>query len=196
MDYIVQEGAFVFPQPSVCEALLQAYFEWFHPCFPIIDREEFSTLYTSKALSPLLLQATLFVATSHCSVQRLKTIGLRDLGQAKFNFYNRAKLLYDTDWEANKLTRLQALFLMSFWRDGPSGEKDTRHWLGAAISLAQTKGLHRSYVSLGSLLLLRLNHFRTRFFNAQSRQMKLQKRIWWSLYVRCLSMYKVYFSDI
>jgi hypothetical protein len=58
--------------------------------------------------------------------------------------YNRAKDLYDADYETDKITVSQALFLMSFWRAGPLLEKDTRHWLGAAISLAQTKGMHRS----------------------------------------------------
>jgi hypothetical protein len=42
IEQLTREGAFDFPEPAVCEMLLQAYFEWFHPCFPVVDRVEFS----------------------------------------------------------------------------------------------------------------------------------------------------------
>jgi hypothetical protein len=63
--------------------------------------------------------------------------------EARNTMYNYAKDIYDADYVTDKITVSQALFLMSFWRAGPLLEKDTRHWLGAAISLAQTKGMHR-----------------------------------------------------
>lgn len=55
---------------------------------------------------------------------------------------------------------------MSFWRAGALLEKDTRHWLSAAISLAQTKGLHRSAGK------------------AESKVAKLRRRVWWAIYTR------------
>jgi hypothetical protein len=74
----------------------------------------------------------------------MRRLGYHDRQEARNEMYNRAKDLYDADYETDKITVSQALFLMSFWRGGPLLEKDTRHWLGAAISLAQTKGMHRS----------------------------------------------------
>ncbi|KAN0122880.1 Fungal specific transcription factor domain containing protein [Hyaloscypha variabilis] len=150
LEYLTKEGAFTFPSSEICEVLLRAYFEWFHPCFPILDRYRFSVSYSSKSISALLLHSVLFVGATHCNE----------------NMYNRAKDLYDADYETDKITVSQALFLMSFWRAGPLLEKDTRHWLGAAISLAQTKGMHRSSST-------------STFVDA-----KLRKRIWWSLYIR------------
>jgi hypothetical protein len=141
---LIEDSAFTFPSDEICKVLFSAYFTWFHPCYPIIDRVSFSRLYQSKTISPLLLQAVLFVGTSHCSEKTLRDVGVLDRHSARSDFYNRAKSLYDADYNTDKVTVCQALFLMSFWRAGPLLEKDTRHWLGAAISLAQTKGMHRS----------------------------------------------------
>jgi hypothetical protein len=143
-ETLSNEGAFSFPPKDSCETLFRAYFTWFHPCFPIIERVGFYNSYTSKTTSPLLLQAVLFIGASYCTENILKGIGLSDRYDARSTFYNHAKDIYDADYETDKVTVCQALFLMSFWRAGPLLEKDTRHWLGAAISLAQTKGMHRS----------------------------------------------------
>jgi hypothetical protein len=86
--------------------------------------------------------------------------------RAKYIYYNRAKDIYDADYEPKKLVVIQALLLLSFWRAGALFEKDVRHWIGAAISLALTKALHRS--SGG----------------ARTATEKLCKRLWWSIYVR------------
>jgi hypothetical protein len=145
-ETLSREGAFSFPPQNICETLFRAYFSWFHPCFPIVERAGFYNSYISKTISPLLLQAVLFIGASYCTEDILKGIGVPDRHDARSTFYNHAKDIYDADYETDKVTVCQALFLMSFWRTGPLLEKDTRHWLGAAISLAQTKGMHRSLV--------------------------------------------------
>lgn len=142
VEQLMREGAFDFPDPPVCEMLLQAYFEWFHPCFPIVDRVEISESCNKKTISPLLLQSMLFIGASLCRDQALRDAGFHDRYETKFLFYDRAKDIFDADCETDSLSKLQALFLLSFWRSTPSHEKDTRYWLGAAISLAQTGGMH------------------------------------------------------
>jgi hypothetical protein len=146
-EYLLNEGAFTFANTEVCLSVLQAYFEWFHPCFPILDRFEIYKQHNFGHMSPLLFQAVLFIGASYCDDNTVHRMGFKDRPDAKQQLYNRAKALYDLDWENNKLTVLQSLFLISFWRAGPLNEKNTRYWLGAAISLAQTRGFHRSYVS-------------------------------------------------
>jgi len=166
IEYLTKDGAFTYPSNEVCEVLLGAYFEWFHPCFPIFDRHTFFNSYVTKTVSPLLFQAVLFVGATHCNEKVMKDLGFPSRQDARNQLYNHVKDIYDADYEADKVTVCQALILMSFWRAGPLLEKDTRHWLGAAISLAQSKGMHRSSST-------------TTFADA-----KLRKRIWWSLYVR------------
>ncbi|KFZ20450.1 hypothetical protein V501_00130 [Pseudogymnoascus sp. VKM F-4519 (FW-2642)] len=164
--YLVQEGAFSFPSNEAREVLLHAYFSWFHPCFPIVDRKTLYKSYTTKTISPLLLQSLLFVGASHCSEETLRQHGYPNRHDARSTLYNYAKDIYDADYEKDKITVSQSLFLMSFWRSGPLLEKDTRHWLGSAISLAQTQGMHRSLSAI----------------NVSNKT--LRKRIWWSIYVR------------
>ncbi|KAK9852150.1 hypothetical protein MYU51_008449 [Penicillium brevicompactum] len=122
-DRLTREGALQFPSSAICDTLLQAYFDWLHPCFPILDRPALQSSYQTGTLSPLLLQSILFIGS---------------------------------------------LFLLSFWRGSPTEERDVRFWLGAAISLAQKKGMH----VMSKLSFLNIN------------DQRVWKRIWWALYVR------------
>ncbi|KAK6217293.1 cutinase transcription factor 1 alpha [Colletotrichum tabaci] len=162
------EGVFSFPPRPAVETLLKAYFQWFHPCFPVVDEPDTWQKHREGRLSPLLLQAILFIAVIHCDEDALPALGFGGRHMAKWVFYNRAKDIYDVEFEPKKLTVIQSLFLMSFWRAGLLLEKDARHWLGAAISLAQTKALHRS----------------SRAAAPDQNTERLQRRLWWSIYTR------------
>ncbi|KAJ5549672.1 hypothetical protein N7461_004370 [Penicillium sp. DV-2018c] len=167
-DRLTRQGALVFPSPAICDILLQAYFDWLHPCFPVLDRPDIQSAYQGGTLSPLLLQSMLFIGVSLCSDAALSTTGFGNRYEAKEAIYERAKDIYDSGWETNTVTKLQSLFLLSFWRGSPTEERDVRFWLGAAISLAQKKGMH---------VMSKLQ-----FLNAKDQS--LWKRIWWALYVR------------
>ena len=161
------DGAFSLPEPaSVVQSLIGAYFRWFHPCFAVVDEEDIWNQYHAGTLSPLLLQAIIFVGVLHCEEATIQQLGLGNRHRVKYIFYNRAKDIYDVELETRKLTIIQALFLMSFWRAGALLEKDARHWLGAAITLAQTKALHRAAGQ------------------ADTPALRLQKRLWWAIYTR------------
>ncbi|KAH6973951.1 cutinase transcription factor 1 alpha [Ilyonectria destructans] len=161
------EGAFSFPPDAAIKMLLKVYFKWFHSCFAIVDEPDVWEQYEQGTISPLLLQSVLFIGVMHCHQNELQCVGLGSRNRAKYILYNRAKDLYDAGIESRALTVIQALFLMSFWRAGALLQKDTRHWLGAAVSLAETKGLHRASSQ-----------------GAGSKLQRLRKRMWWSLYIR------------
>ncbi|KAH9869478.1 hypothetical protein IAQ61_006684 [Plenodomus lingam] len=166
MKALQAEGAFSFPPAAVREELLKAYFQWFHPHFAIIDEADFWDLHRDGRVSPLLLQAMLFIGVIHCGEATLTSLGWGNRHRAKWLFYIRAKDIYDATYESNKIIVIQALFLMSFWRAGALLEKDARHWLGTAISLSQTRALHRS----GG--------------ETEGKMTRLTRRLWWALYVR------------
>lgn len=77
-------------------------------------------------------------------------------------------MLYDFDYESDRLVLVQALLLMTYWYDTPDDQKDTWHWMGVAISLAHTIGLHRNP---GTICM-------------SPAKQKLWKRIWWSCFMR------------
>ncbi|GAM86253.1 hypothetical protein ANO11243_042650 [Dothideomycetidae sp. 11243] len=166
LDYLRSKGVFTTPSDDICRLLLTSYFRWSHTSFPVINQIDFAAQYAKQAVPLLLMQAVLFVGATHCDDQAVSAAGYPDRHTAKSVFYNRAKDIYDADLESDPVTVIQALFLMSFWRGGPFEKKDTRHWLGAAITLAQTKAFHRA----------------TRGKSPQLDMLK--RRIWWSLYIR------------
>ncbi|KAM5380582.1 hypothetical protein ACJA88_004911 [Fusarium oxysporum] len=87
---------------------------------------------------------------------------------ARKSFFQKTRLLYDFDYESDRLVLVQALLLMTYWYETPDDQKDTWHWMGVAISLAHTIGLHRNPGSTSM---------------APAKQ-KLWKRIWWSCFMR------------
>lgn len=77
-------------------------------------------------------------------------------------------MLYDFDYESDRLVLVQSLLLMTYWYETPDDQKDTWHWMGVAISLAHTIGLHRNPATTSMPI----------------RKQKLWKRIWWSCFMR------------
>lgn len=140
------DGAFDFPTKDQCFPLLQAYFNWFHPCFPVLDRVDVASRFQDETLPPLLLQAILFIGAIYCSDDALRQLGLGDRLSAKAQFYNRGKLIFEAEWETDKAILLSSVFLLSFWRGCATEFKDVRYWLAIAITLAQSCGLHRRCV--------------------------------------------------
>lgn len=166
MEALQAEGAFSFPPSDARIALLEAFFQWFHPHFAVVDEADLWKSHRQGTISPLLLQAMLFIGVIHCEELTLRNLGWGNRHRARYIFYIRAKDIYDASYETNKLVVLQAVFLMSFWRAGALLEKDARHWLSVAISLAQNKALHRATG------------------DCDEKTAKLKRRIWWSVYIR------------
>lgn len=161
-------GAFELPPRAASDELVRLYFQLVHPAYPVFDRTEFIALYRQNKMSLLALHTIYFLALTVCSEATITAAGFADRLTARRAVYLRAKALYDTGYEKNKITVVAVLFLFGFWWEGPEDQKDSWHWLSAAVSLAQTLGMHRSTVHSG------MHH----------RQRSMLKRIWWSIYIR------------
>jgi len=136
-------GALSLPPKPVQDALLAAYFRWLHPALRLFDQHEFMHRLSEGRSSLLLLQAVFFVATIYVEDEVIQA-NYSSRRAAELMFFKRAKALYEVEHEGDSICIVQALFLMSFWWPGPTDRKDIGHWLGAAISLAQARGMHRS----------------------------------------------------
>ncbi|KAF5689917.1 cutinase transcription factor 1 beta [Fusarium circinatum] len=84
----------------------------------------------------------------------------------KRNAFQRAKTLYDADYEKNKVTLIQSIFLMGHFYADAEDRLDPWHWNGIAISLSHTIGLQ--------------------MLTSPSRNgiRPLWRRIWWCIYYR------------
>ncbi|KAL7797415.1 N-terminal binuclear Zn cluster-containing/DNA binding domain-containing protein [Trichoderma ceciliae] len=174
MRYLRDEGALTLPDLQSCLPALEAYFAWFHPSYPVLDRAQMArrlssaSSFSSMDISRMLLQAMLFIGATYCDAGTIRAMGFEDRSQAKTAFYTRARLLFHADWEKDETVLIQSLFLMSFWRGTPTDVRDVRYWLGVVITLAESYGLHRSSRSMSKV----------------SHTARMRRRIWWSIYVR------------
>ncbi|KAL7951300.1 N-terminal binuclear Zn cluster-containing/DNA binding domain-containing protein [Trichoderma barbatum] len=174
MRYLRDEGALTLPDLESCLPAFEAYFAWFHPSYPVLDRAlvarrlASASSFSSVDMSRMLLQAMLLIGATYCDASTISAMGFQDRSQAKTAFYTRARLLFHANLEKDETVLIQSLFLMSFWRGAPADVRDVRYWLGVVITLAESYGFHRS----------------SRSMSKDSYTACMRRRIWWSIYVR------------
>ncbi|KAH7136803.1 fungal-specific transcription factor domain-containing protein, partial [Dactylonectria estremocensis] len=170
MEILRQRGAFLLPPKAICDDLIDSYFRWIHPLMPIINRAQFMAQYRNAEKPPsiLLLQAMFSAGARVCNSSGL----LDDSGSAfhaALTFYKRAKALYDSNYEDDRVTVVQSLLLMGWcWGGSVNVTKSVLYWTRLAITVAQDSGFHRS-----------VEHPTLEPFEE-----RLRKRIWWTLFTR------------
>lgn len=167
-EHLECQGAFSYPSKEVSDQLMHVFLEYSYPACPIFATVDLMNLCETGRLSPLILNAIFLMATFHCSESCLRSMGFASRYLASLTFYRRARALFDSGYEEDGISTIQAAILMSHWIDGPMEQKDVWHWLGIASGLAQSLGMNRSksYLILPPLY------------------QKIWRRVWWVLYVR------------
>ena len=188
IEYLTRKGALILPPQSLRTELIRCFVQYVYPYMPLLDLHDFLpiALQTEESqgnMSLLLYQAVMFVGASFVNVQHLHAAGFSTRKAARKTFFQRTRvrihvrfitwltryqLLYDFDYESDRITLIQALLLLTYWYETPEDQKDTWHWMGVSLSIAHTIGLHRD-LSNSSL---------------SDGQKRLWKRIWWSLFMR------------
>ncbi|KAJ9640155.1 hypothetical protein H2204_003380 [Knufia peltigerae] len=178
LEYLRSKGAFVTPSPHLGNEIIRCYVEYMHPYMPLLDAERLLQMSRSaSAMTPvpkyslLLFQCVMFAAVAFVDEELVKQHGYDSLKCARKDFYLRTRryqTLYDMDFESDRLTLVQSLLLMSLWCDNPDAHKQSWHWSGIAISLAQMIGLNRDPAAL----------------QIPPEQKTLRKRIWWCCFMR------------
>ncbi|KAK2811592.1 hypothetical protein FQN50_001934 [Emmonsiellopsis sp. PD_5] len=152
--HLLQELGALDPfEPAVSDELVRLFFTQIYPASPIFDRADFCSRYEARRVSPLVLQGVYFVALAHSSEAVYRRAGFADRYRAAFTCYRRAKALYDANYEADAISSLQAVYLLSHWWGSPMEQKDTWYWTGVAVGLAQSLGLHQQLVSMSWLVI-------------------------------------------
>ncbi|KEF52754.1 uncharacterized protein A1O9_11171 [Exophiala aquamarina CBS 119918] len=146
VELLKRQGLFYRPPSEALQKLLDAYFEYFHPAYPLIERARFADALQAEQQSHLALNALLMIAVTLCDAETLEAVGCGDRHTARSTFFKQARILYDLDAERDKMNIIVGVFLMSFWWGGPNDQKDSWHWLGISLGLAQSLGLHRTWV--------------------------------------------------
>ncbi|KAJ5554475.1 hypothetical protein N7513_004434 [Penicillium frequentans] len=172
IDYLAAKGALTIPDVGLRNELLKAYIHYVHSYMPLLDLEEFlQTIVQNDGvhrISLLLFQAVMFAGMAFVDMKHLQAAGYQTRKAARKIFFQRARLLYDFDYEVDRISLVQSLLLMTYWYETPDDQKDTWHWMGVSLSLAHTIGLHRDPGNSRMDL----------------RRQRMWKRIWWSTYTR------------
>lgn len=172
LDYLADKDALTIPDKDFRDELLRHYASIVHPFMPALDLEDFLTRIIHddgrNPVSLLLFQAVMFASVTFVDAKLLQLRGYSSRKAARKIFFNRVRLLYGLDCERDHMALLQALLLMTYWYDRPEDEKDTWHWMGIALSLAQVTGFHRNPEGL----------------RITAHEKHLRRRIWWSCVMR------------
>ncbi|CAM1508668.1 Fc.00g055160.m01.CDS01 [Cosmosporella sp. VM-42] len=140
LDRIPRE-AFTMPCQAVVDELLENYFLYVNPGFPILDEQIFMSQYRNRDPSDppslLVLQAVLLVGAH---VSRNKP----DRDELKTAFFRRAKMLFDARFEWNRDVVVQAALLLTWHSEGVEDiGANSYYWVGVAARTAQGLGMHR-----------------------------------------------------
>jgi hypothetical protein len=136
LEYLKAKGCFDLPAES--KELIEAYFLYVHPAFPVIEASMFLRNYEThgiEGINLLLLWSVFSVSASYVDLSPQKAF--------KKVYAHRAKLLFDLTEEKDKVVLVQSALLLSFWFEDGEDVKQSWYWSGIAISVAQTLGLHR-----------------------------------------------------
>ncbi|KAH9838957.1 C6 transcription factor (Ctf1B) [Teratosphaeria destructans] len=171
--YLEKKGSLAIPPPPLRDELLRSYAEFIHPYMPLLNLHRVVGIIDradgSEAVSLLLFQAIMFAGVASVDMRYLKSAGYQSRRDARRDFFAKTRLLYDFDVEVDRISLIQALLLMTYWYETPDDQKDSHHWMGIAVSLSHTIGLHRNPEKSASMDVGR---------------QKLWKRIWWATYMR------------
>lgn len=138
LAYLKCKGCFSLPAES--DALVEVYFQFVHPSFPILDGPTFLRDYANGGINRinlLLLWSMFSVAAGYVPEYAQRA--------TKEAFVQRAKLLFDLSHENDKIVLVQSALLLSFWFAEAEDVKQSWYWTGIAFGIAQTLGLHRDF---------------------------------------------------
>lgn len=172
LAFMEAKGGFIRCAPAIEQALIAVFFEKFYPIYPVVNRQKFMEDYKDGTVPWLLLHAVCFISSIYAPFSLLHAAGFADRNQARSTFYGRGKILFDLNYERNKLVSIQTQLLFSFNVGRPNDLYYTHTWIGVAVSTGETIGLHRTISCSG----------------VEDWERGLLKRIWWALFVRDASI--------
>lgn len=166
--YLNDHGAFVFPSAELLSSLVNAFLNHFLPVYPIVDRKDFEQRYQEQKLPWILMHAVCFVGATFCEQDILHQAGFRRRWHARRSFYDKAKVLFDTGYEINKVTLLQTVLMLTFWGPQMRSYWNPCSWVGFAVTIAESLGINQAKA------IERMN----------PRDKSLLRRLWWILVLR------------
>ncbi|OQV09904.1 Fungal specific transcription factor domain-containing protein [Cladophialophora immunda] len=174
VELLARRRALTIPDTEIRDQLLRCFVLYVYPYMPIIDLQDlFDALDNQKTskISLTLFQAIMFAGSAYVDLGLLVRAGHENRRAARAEYYRKFKMLYDFDWDTDRVVLIQSLLFATHWYVSENDHKDPWHWLGICISTATSIGLHQiiTYNEQG-------------FMTPKAR--RLWRRIWWLCIMR------------
>lgn len=168
LNFLAARGAFTYPPAELERLLVAAFLERFYPLYSMVDKEEVIRLHQKSALPYILLHAICLIGATFCDISVLRRFGYETRIQARKSFYDKAKAMFDLEYEQDKFVLLQTIILLSFWGPHMESSWNPCSWIGFGVTIAASLGMHKA--RSGS--------------HVTGKDSGLVKRVWWALLVR------------
>ncbi|KAJ4248451.1 hypothetical protein NW762_012788 [Fusarium torreyae] len=180
MTFLEKRGSFHLPSRNAMGQFMREYFLHVHPLLPLLDENEFWTMYDAKpeylapqkTISLFLLQAMLFVSSAaglpapYVPLTTLHDLGCSSVREARAKFYAKAKALFDIDTRRDHISRAQGALILTYHTTSLRDEANT-YWLSTAVYLARCA---------------RADYYAE--VDGDTKDKAPLKRLWWSCVVR------------
>ena len=115
-------GAFELPARETCDELVDAFFQWASPLVPILDSGNFLRSYQDPENQPslLLTQAVLAAGSTVVGGSNL-TANPKMPVHIPATYFDRARMLYEANYETDSVTLVQSLTLMGWYWEALDG---------------------------------------------------------------------------
>ncbi|KEF54036.1 uncharacterized protein A1O9_09831 [Exophiala aquamarina CBS 119918] len=149
LQYLQMKGVLELPDKDLRDACVRCYLEHVQPIYPVVDSAtivsllEGTTLENDK-LSLLVLYALVFVGGTWVDVRLVRKLGFLSRIAFRRSIHKKMRLLYDADYENDRVCLIQTFILWTFWFEGPNEIKDSWYWIGLALSFSRVIGLHKA----------------------------------------------------
>ncbi|OAP63902.1 hypothetical protein AYL99_03129 [Fonsecaea erecta] len=174
VELLARRQALTIPDIEIRDQLLRCFVLYVYPYMPIIDLQDLFDALDNQGTSKIsltLFQAIMFAGSAYVDLGLLVRAGHENRRAARAEYYRKLKMLYDFDWDTDRVVLIQSLLFATNWYVSENDQKDPWHWLGICISTATSIGLHQiiTYNEHG-------------FMTPKAR--RLWRRIWWLCIMR------------
>lgn len=168
LAYLYAKGAFSLPPDETLNDLIEAYMERFHASYSILDKAELEKVHEDRKVPWILLHSLCFVGATFCDVSVIYRAGFKTRLEARRDYYEKAKVLFDMGYEKSKIILIQCAIMLSFRGPQMDSYWNPCSWIEFGVTLAVSLGIHRSMASS----------------NARHADKGQLRRLWWTLVVR------------
>jgi len=162
--YAIASPLSVFPSEQQQNDLIQSYFEYVHPMFPVLNRACFAAFYSQKLNDPVqgsfrssglsAVSLDILLLSMFANASRCRDACGGEQGTSAF-VVEAVRLLYSVSGQSHPLL-CQALLLLGYHSVGTGFVEAGWTYIGMAVRMAESLGIHRlsdDFVSSGSSLL-------------------------------------------